>query len=248
MSWLLDLGNTRAKWARYGNDGRDGPVQALAHDAPGFADRLADALGPAAPGARVWLASVADAALTGETTRRLESAGYACERVRTRAHALGVRIAYAEPARLGVDRFLALVAAHARGDGPWLCVSVGSALTVDLLLADGVHAGGLIAPSPAHMRRALAERFPVLATDAGDATLDWAGDTPDAVEAGCVAAAAGLVERAYRLATQRAQAAPTVLVTGGEADVVRAALPFASIASEAPVLDGLARLAREGGR
>ena len=244
MSWLLDLGNTRAKWARWDGDARGDTVEALALASPDFVDGLAREFGAPRGDGRVWLASVAGGALTDAVVERLECAGYRCERVRTRAEALGMRIAYSEPERLGVDRFLALLAAHARDDGPWLCVSVGSALTLDLLLTDGSHVGGLIAPAPDHMRRALAERFPVLAGDGGCADLAWASETVDAVASGSLAAAAGLVERAHRLAVERAGVAPTVLVAGGEGEAVRKALPFTSIAVAAPVLDGLARIAR----
>ena len=241
MSWLLDLGNTRLKWRRLGA----ATTRALAHDAPRFLDDLSAALGMAAPGERAWLASVADPVLTEAVLERLAHAGFNCERVRVRPEALGVRIAYAEPSRLGVDRFLSLLAAHTRKDGPWLLVSVGSALTVDLLAVDGTHAGGFIAPSPGHMREALAERFPVLAIDGGELG-DWAADTGDALASGALAAAAGLVERAHRLARARLGVDPTVLISGGGAAPVRAALPFASETLDAPVLDGLAHLAAAG--
>lgn len=246
MTWLIDLGNTRAKWSRFEHGCRTGAVAALAHDTPAFLDEFVAALGPAQPGARFLLASVAATTLTDAVMQRLADAGHRGERVHVRPAALGVRIAYADPARLGVDRYLALLAAHARGDGPWLLVSVGSALTVDLLATDGTHAGGLIAPSPGHMRQALAERFPALAVDGGDLG-DWAADTGDALASGALAAAAGLVERTHRLARLRLGAVPTVLVSGGGAAPVQAALPFASEWVEAPVLDGLARVAAETG-
>jgi type III pantothenate kinase len=241
MSWLLDLGNTRLKYRRTAATN----ANALAHGEPRFLDDLAAALGPAAPGERAWLASVADPVLTEAVLERLAHVGYDAQRVRVRPEALGVRIAYAEPARLGVDRFLALLAAHARKDGPWLLVSVGSALTVDLLAIDGAHAGGLIAPSPSHMREALAERFPALSIDGGELG-DWAADPGDAVASGAMAAAAGLVERAHRLARAGLGTEPRVLVSGGGAAPVRAALPFANEYVDAPVLDGLARLAAAG--
>ena len=242
MSWLLDLGNTRAKWARFTGGRRADAVAAVAHGEPGFLAQLVESMAPASGEGRVWLASVADPALTEAVQRGLAGAGHRCERVRVRSEALGVRIAYADPTRLGVDRYLALLAAHARDDGPWLLVSVGSALTVDLLARDGTHVGGLIAPSPGHMRQALAKRFPALAVDGGDLG-EWAADTGDALASGALAAAAGLVERAHRLARARLDVAPTVLVSGGGAAPVRAALPFASEFVQAPVLDGLARLA-----
>src|SRR3546814_11073540 len=62
------------------------------------------------------------------------------------------------PSRLGVDRFLALLGAHARGVGATMVVGVGTALTVDWLDADGRHRGGRIAPSPTLMRDALHAR------------------------------------------------------------------------------------------
>jgi type III pantothenate kinase len=177
---------------------------------------------------------------------RLAGLGYLVEPIRTQPAALGVRIAYAQPARLGVDRFLALLGAHARHDGPWLIVSIGSAATLDLLDPDGRHHGGLIAPAPGHMRQALGERFPVLANAQGE-VRDWADDTGDAVVSGTLAAVAGLVERARRRATEDLGCEPTVLVTGGAGPEVAAQLPFASVATPDLVLDGLARLAAEAG-
>jgi type III pantothenate kinase len=243
MNWLFDLGNTRLKWAPF-DAGSRGPVEAVAHGSGDFADAVAQALGPAAAGARVWLASVASASLTEGVAARLAGLGYLVVPVHTQARALGVRIAYRDPSRLGVDRFLALLGAHARDDGPWLVVSVGSAMTVDLLDRDGRHHGGLIAPAPLHMRQALGERFPVLANAQGE-PHDWATDTGDAVVSGTLAAAAGLVERARRQAAERLGIDPTVVVTGGAGSDVGARLPFATVSAPDLVLEGLARLAAE---
>jgi type III pantothenate kinase len=237
MTWLFDVGNTRVKWAR-AHGARPGPVQACAH-----ADVDPDSvLAGIQPGDTAWIASVATDAVTAPLLAALQAAGSRVRRVRTQPAALGVRIAYAEPAHLGVDRFLALLAAHARDDGPWLLVSVGSALTIDLLDIDGTHHGGLIAPTPDHMRGALAERFPVLAGRAGQVT-DWARDTDDAVASGTLLSAVGLIERAHRHAQAQLGRAVTVLVSGGGSDAVRAHLSLPSHVVEAPVLAGLARLA-----
>jgi type III pantothenate kinase len=240
MNWLFDLGNTRLKRASL-DAMRRGPLLAAPVDTADPAAALGD-LPRATPGAVAWLASVAPAATTEPIETALRSLGYTVERVRTLPQALGVRVAYAEPARLGVDRFLALLGAHARGDGPWLLASIGSALTVDLLARDGTHLGGLIAPSPGHMREALGARFPVLTEAQGD-VVDWASDTGDAVVSGALGAAAGLLERSRRLARQRIGSEPTVLLTGGGADAVLPALPFPALLVPELVLEGLARLA-----
>lgn len=239
MTWLLDLGNSRLKAARWLPDGGLGEVQAWAHGASDFPGSLQPWLGGLAPGETCWLASVASADVTAAVAAQLATAGHPARRARTLPELAGVRIAYAEPTRLGVDRFLALLAARARGAGPWLLVSAGSALTVDLLDAAGQHRGGVIAPSPEHMRAALAARFPALAYAGGEAHA-FATDTADALASGSLGAAAGLVERCQREATRLLGVAPTVLLGGGGGERLRELLELDVEPAPTLVLEGLA--------
>ena len=139
-TWLFDLGNTRLKFAELRDHAAPGETHALAHD---DGERWLDGL---PRGATACIASVA----AGE--RRVALLDALCTRftrlhlVRTQPRCAGLRIAYADPRHLGVDRFLALLAARDAGDV--LLVGVGTALTIDLLDADGLHRGGRIAPSP----------------------------------------------------------------------------------------------------
>jgi len=236
MNWLIDFGNTRLKCAPLDNGG-SGPVQAFAASDREALDGLLRILGSAKTGERVWLASVATPERTEALTLAIAGQGYAVRRVQTKAQCGRLRVAYGEPLRLGVDRFLAMLAVLQRDDGPWLIVSVGSAMTVDLLAVDGRHHGGLIAPTPTHMREALAQRFPTLDMANGKA-VDFADDTADAVASGARAAALGLIERSLRTAHERLGVTPKLLLTGGGAEAISA-----DVAGEyllAPVLDGLA--------
>jgi type III pantothenate kinase len=236
MNWLIDFGNTRLKCAPLA-DGRCGPVQAFAADDREALDGLLRILGSAKTGERVWLASVATPERTEALSSAISGQGFAVRRVQTKPQCDRLRIAYAEPRRLGVDRFLAMLAVLQRDDGPWLIVSVGSAMTVDLLAADGEHRGGLIAPTPEHMREALMARFPAL--DIGDGQLlDFAADTADAVASGARAAALGLIERSARIGQDQLGTAPRLLLTGGGAEALRVDLGCEYL--PAPVLDGLA--------
>ena len=239
MTWLIDLGNSRLKAARWRPGAGLGDVQAWAHGASDFPAGLQPWLASMTPGEVCWLASVASPEVTALVAAQLASSGHPARRVRTRPEMAGVRIAYAEPVRLGVDRFLALLAARARGTGPWLLVSAGSALTVDLLDADGQHRGGVIAPSPEHMRAALAARFPALAFAGGEACA-FAADTADALAGGSLGAAAGLVERSHRQATRLLGAAPTVLLGGGGGERLQGLLELDVVPAPALVLEGLA--------
>lgn len=239
--WLLDLGNTRLKLARAGAAGV-GPVIALAHGEPGFDDALRHVLAGHGPGESAWLASVAPEPIRRRVEAAFEAGGPTPRRAVTRAEFAGVRIAYADPGRLGIDRFLALLAARERG-GDQLVVSFGSAITVDLLDAHGRHHGGLIGIAPVHARQALAERFPALDRGEATATAPFGADTPEAVAAGTRGQALGLVLTAWDDARDLLGRAPALLVGGGDAgpfaEALARRLPVEVVHREAMVLEGL---------
>ncbi|MCA1714569.1 MAG: type III pantothenate kinase, partial [Gammaproteobacteria bacterium] len=191
-AWLFDLGNSRLKCAPLHDDGRVGISIAIDHDSHDFPAAWTDALPPRIGTA--YVASVAPEALRVQLLDALTRHSPRIMRAHTVPELAGVRIAYAQPHRFGVDRFLALLAARARGAGPWLVVGVGTALTIDLLDADGRHRGGRIAPSPALMRDALQRRAPQL-PERGGAYAEFADDTETALASGCVGAALALIER-----------------------------------------------------
>lgn len=243
-TWLLDLGNSRLKLAPLHDGIADespvGDVIAIGHDGarfePGWRQRLPQSFDVAC------VAAVAPSALT---VQLLDALTAHCGRIaiaRTQPALAGVRIAYAQPYRLGVDRFLALLAARARSARSTLVVGVGTALTVDLLDADGVHRGGRIAASPALMRAALHARAAVLPAEGGDYAA-FANDTPDALASGCEGAALGLVAHSMDAAAQLLGRAPALLLHGGGAPALLPRLPAATHAPTL-VLEGLARWAR----
>lgn len=238
-TWLFDLGNSRLKLAAL-RDGKVGDVRAVGHDGtafePGWLRQLPDTF---------ELACVATVAPSAPTTRLLDALterGHRIVLARTQAEFAGVRIAYAQPARLGVDRFLALVAARDRAAAAALVVGVGTALTVDLLDAEGRHRGGRIAPSPALMRAAMHQRVPALPADGGR-YREFGADTADALASGCEGAALGLLERSIEAATQLLGRAPALLLHGGGAPALLPQLPTA-IHAPGLVLEGLAHWAR----
>lgn len=232
--WLFDLGNSRLKAAPILGRGH-GDVVAIAHggDATAFAQLPAH-------GNVAYLASVTTPALTAALLDLLAQRFRRICIARTQAAFAGMRIAYAEPARLGVDRFLALLGAHARG-GPTLVVAIGTALTIDLLDADGRHRGGRIAPSPSLMREAMHARVPHL-PEAGGAYHEFAGDTPDALASGCEGAALALVERSRDRASALLGTAPRMVLHGGGAEALRDRIDGEWV--PALVLEGLLRWAR----
>lgn len=232
--WLFDLGNSRFKAAPW--DGGDpGPVQAWPHGEDVHR-------APLPRGRRAWVASVAGQAMTAAVLERLQAGFDEVHVATTRAACAGVRVAYPQPHRLGVDRFLALLAAH-RSGGDVLLAGVGTALTIDLLDAGGQHHGGRIAPSPTLMREMLHARAAQLPAHGGQ-YREFADDTADALASGCDGAAVALVLRSLELGRQHLGREPALLLHGGGAGALAPLLPQARL-RPALVLEGLAIWAGE---
>jgi type III pantothenate kinase len=248
MKLLIDLGNSRLKcglWdggilqrggalAHAGVDtGRNGEVDfsALWKDIP-------------APSA-IWIASVASTALEHNLHRSLAEHFTAPIRsARSPAMACGVRNAYSAPARLGVDRFLGLVAMHALAPGATVVASCGTALTLDAIGRDGVHLGGLIAPAPALMRSALLDNTARLGElQASAQVVDFADTTAAAVESGTWLAATALVERFLARASQTLGTQAELVLSGGGAKRLAALLEVPHRIEPDLVLRGLAEFA-----
>ncbi len=213
---LIDLGNTRLKWALARGGHLDSRTIVAESD---WLSRLPDLM---SQWCRLGLdeivfASVVEQTITERVLACLASMELPLRQAATEAIRDGVRCAYRQPQRLGVDRWLALLAAH-RDDRRrrQLVVSAGSALTLDLLLPGGEHAGGLIAPGLVAMRAGLLAAAPVLAVyGEGRESLELAADSGDAIASGCLQSALALIERCRRLPSARVPC--RVLLAGGDA-------------------------------
>ena len=256
MKLLLDLGNTRLKWALH--DGQQFCRQGFVPHADSSASQLAEALVSAVesgqPGAVIE--SCAVAAVHAEDWHHAIAAavqqhfGADCWFAEVESEALGVRCAYPEPRRLGVDRWLAVLAAHrhAGGRSGVLAVDCGSAITIDLVDANGRHEGGQITAGIEMMRRALSsntQRIPEQERMDG-LTRGLADNTRDAVAAGTCAAAVGFVQQAIDRVAAR-QSLGQVLMAGGDAPLLLPELvaPPGVVLEHRPllVLEGLLALA-----
>lgn len=239
--WLFDLGNSRLKYAQRLDDGGIGPVHAIAHDGVCMAEGWQLALP-----ARIDAAHVASVAAPELRVALLDVLSARCGRIglaSTQRRWDDVEIAYPQPSQLGVDRFLALLAARNRSPASTLIVGVGTALTIDWLDGDGRHRGGRIAPSPRLMRNALHGRAAQLPESGGD-YLEFADNTLDALASGCVGAALALIDHSLQAAQRQSPSRPQLLLHGGGSEALRAQLPDALHAPQL-VLEGLAQWSRD---
>lgn len=219
-TWLCDLGNSRLKLARL-VDGAPADVDTLDWSRPDFAPALQALMDARPRPQRVLLASVAPAAQASRVRERLpKDPAIEVAWLRSPRVACGVRNRYARPERLGIDRFLAMVAVHARAPGSAIVAGCGTALTLDVVGADGDHAAGLIALSPERMLAALRSATAIADTNSDAFDGDLRDDTAAALRNGCWAMAGAAVEW---FATRQRTVLGTVPVWlhGGWADPLR---------------------------
>lgn len=242
---VIDVGNSRLKWALRGPRGWTARGAVANQDIGSLAvrdwqnlERPVRAVGVNVSG------EAARVRVEGQLARwRLPIEWLAAD-----AHAGGVTNRYRIPAQLGADRWASLVAARRRAvaandASPRACVVVnaGTAVTIDALDADGAFLGGLILPGVRLMLRALAENTAALRTPPGE-FHDFPTTTPDALYSGAVQAVCGAVEQ-IRQRVPGDPGAITCFVAGGGAQDVAPRLAAPVEVVDNLVLEGVLVLA-----
>ncbi len=161
---LLDVGNSRLKWAllreRYRRArpfAAQGAVEIPALRSLAAWSRLFRAAGSPE---LICACNVAGAAVERRIRAACRQLGLpAPQFARSQVAAAGVRNAYRDTWRLGADRWVGLIGARHEHPGRNLCiVGLGTAMTIDLLDAGGRHRGGCMVPGPRLMIESLLER------------------------------------------------------------------------------------------
>ncbi len=249
---LVDIGNSRIKWARL-DGSRLSRGKAAAHSGWRAADYARRVFASAPDLERVVVASVAGSGVNRALAAAARRAGAAAQFVSVPRHGGGVTVGYVEPWRLGVDRFAAVVGAHEIFTAVPVCVvGVGTAMTIDLVGADGRHRGGVIVPAPDLMVQTLLANTHGIRRRAQGGAVGGTGifgrSTRDAIERGSRYAAAALVDRAVEEASGLLGREPLVVLTGGDAGAVRPLVRSRCVAIPDLVLRGLAVLSRHAPR
>jgi type III pantothenate kinase len=235
MILLLDIGNSRVKWAVARGGRLSGVRAAPHHGAPARVLRGLEASGVGS----VWMAHV-----VGPHEKQLRATiaarfGVAPRIARTVKECAGLRVAYADPARLGVDRFLAMLALWSRARRPFCVAVAGTALTFDAVDARGRHQGGLIAPGLGTAWGAVKGTTRFVLRRNPHYTRGLGADTDACVRQGALYACAGLIERAARGAAGRRY------LGGGDARTLHPHLEGRWTVKENLVLEGLLAYAGE---
>lgn len=241
MTVLVDLGNSRLKWAVLK---RNGELSAMRAAAP---ERMQ------IPGLRAGVPVLAVSVAKELVRARFESmvlkaTGFKPRFVQSEAQCDGLINGYRDAWRLGADRWVAMIGARALFPraSALLVVDVGTAATIDLVTRDGRHHGGLILPGPSMMVDSLLGKTGGIAQRAtgsrSTAGADFfARDTRAAVQQGATHSVIAVIERARREARAMLGSNPKVILTGGGASEIAKDLQCAHSRVDDLVLQGLAQ-------
>lgn len=218
----LDIGNTRIKW-RLSED----RVIAEPHlVSSGTVSELAELIAATVaryPVARVRAASVRGGELLAELTALLANDWQlTVQTAQVVRECQGVTVAYEKLARLGVDRWLAMLAAYRDAQGSCVVVDCGTAMTIDLIDTEGLHLGGYIVPGLRLVPDSLTRNTAIVLEQEPGWGLKPGISTEQAIYHGTMQMLVALLETtlAREFPARPGVKAPVVYLTGGDAVVL----------------------------
>ena len=249
MILVIDVGNTRLKWAWLTSTGLSDQQAVVHRDAkPGIWTTALFESGQKP--SRVLVSNVAGPDMAKTLTKLTKKTFHLdVEFVTAVPEYHGLVNGYLDPKLLGADRWLALIGAWTRARSALCVVDAGTAVKVDSIDASGHHLGGLIAPGIHMMREALMKRTSDIARAVAHSTPSLAGilanNTIGAVSRGAVFALAGMADRAAEVIEHSTGTKPKLFITGGDAGMITGTMRSHGEIVPDLVLQGLAVIAAQ---
>lgn len=233
MKLTIDAGNSRVKW------------------------RLTDKGAKIAQGAQPTSEVIEKAALSLSGVNEVEEARISCvagqqviEIIRTQLlndFSVPIRIAqvsknmgsltcgYDDKQSLGIDRWLAVAASYSHYQQAIMVVDAGSAITADIVGPEGQHLGGFILPGLRLMHDALWKNTTDVRVVGSGLEERWlpGKNTQQSVSRGCLLAVSAAIE------ALAAQYPVRIILTGGDAKILKKAINLDAECHANLVLDGL---------
>lgn len=251
MILVIDVGNTRLKWAWLTSAGLS-DQQAIVHRGAKPKLWTAALFDTTQKPERVLIANVAGEAMGKKLTRLTKKYfGVRAEFVSASRNFHELTNGYLDPSLLGPDRWLAVIGAWTIARTVLCVVDAGTAVKVDSVDASGRHLGGLIAPGIHMMRETLLTKTSDIARAVEMSTPSMAGvlanNTIGAVSRGAVFALAGMADRAAEAIEQSTGVKPRLFVTGGDAGMITSVMRTRGEIVPDLVLQGLGVVATQSG-
>ena len=237
MLLLVDIGNTRLKWRcqPLGSEVQGEVVRRGSLPTQELSVELLDSHFPKGV-QQIWFASVADTRINDLVQEWAKDQCVTVVQAQTQAQWQDLVNSYTQCSRMGVDRWLVMVAARQLTKQPVCVIDCGSASTLDFVAANGQHEGGYILPGQRLMVQSLLKDTANISfkTQELEVGVGYGTSTAGAVVKG----AKNLHQAGIKMmATQALEQGYVVYVTGGDGEFLKANNRIHFI--EDLVLDGL---------
>ncbi len=236
MILLVDIGNSRLKWNTE-QAGRLGETQAIIHIHGSIQAELIKAWQVLDKPKSLRLACVSSTRIKQQLIAAVNHLwpNLHIFEIQATLYAKGITNAYSIPHKLGVDRWLAMIGAFHQYNGSFCVVSCGTAITLDIVNAQGTHLGGMIMPGLILMQQALQQGTFALNISTEEHPLGLADYTEAGIYNGCFAAVKGFIEMGMAQYNSSVQ----LILAGGDAMVLQKKLGLDAIIDLELVMQGL---------
>jgi type III pantothenate kinase len=245
MKLLIDIGNSCIKWQFAGQN-----VQHTAAYKEAIFTQILSEVWQSLPKPDViWVSNVAGSAiahlLTDWTQQYWQCSPHFAK---SQPYAKGVKNGYTYPEILGIDRWLAIIAAYQQVQGAVCVIDCGTAVTIDMIDAQGQHQGGMISAGLETMQRSLLQatyalaKIPKLGQEQ-EIPLS-ATETHQGIALGSLYALIGLIESVFERVRLK-QPNSQLILTGGSVPQICSLLRVPYQYQPNLVLQGLAIISDE---
>ncbi|HET8807330.1 MAG TPA: type III pantothenate kinase [Methylophaga sp.] len=226
MKLLIDIGNCRVKWAILDDSGLSAS-QSFERKNTGLKVQFNKIWKSLKDVDAIWVSNVAGDKIASQFTEWAEKTWQITPNfVQSEAKRFGVSNAYDKPETLGIDRWLGLVAVRQHLQKACCIIDCGTAITVDILTANGQHQGGFILPGLGLMRTTLAAGTDALTEKTDDVAFNLlATNTYSAIQAGTLYSITATLENLIRDLQQNFDNNIRFVISGGDASEIEALLP-----------------------
>ncbi|MET0066574.1 MAG: type III pantothenate kinase [Candidatus Thiodiazotropha sp.] len=220
MKLYVDLGNTAIKWASDQDLSAHQYHREIVDDLTSTLDRV---WGDMPAPSQVFMASVRQTHLERLTSEWIEN-NWSAELFMSQSRDAenGLTNGYQRPGQLGVDRWLAMLAAWELSHSSVLVVDCGTATTLDAIDSRGQHLGGLILPGVKGFHRCLMNNTDLDVARAEGSIDVFATDTASAILSGAMLSHVCIIEKVLQQlqGIGKDQNDVTCILTGGEAGLL----------------------------
>ena len=221
MKLLLDIGNSSVNWALE-VDGQFISVDAFAYEKDNIEQGLQDKLQLMQKPSQVLIANVAGNNIFNKLETWVRKQWQLeCWQPEVSEKFNRLKNSYSITQEMGIDRWLAMIAAWEKYQTSLCVVGCGTALTIDAIDDEGNHLGGYIIPGIELMQQALIAKTECINVATNKyASIEYAQSTQAAINNGAFLAATAIIDRVVTQLSNESNTQPKCIISGGMAALI----------------------------